>query len=101
VDETTGGGTVAPDAFEQLTRLETVEAVRDAIRSLPPPYREVVALCELQEMSYSEAAVIVQCPVGTIRSRLHRARALLVTRLAALNPSAACEKALGGIAGKR
>ena len=46
-------------------------------------YREAVVLCELQEMSYVEAAAVVQCPVGTVRSRLHRARALLTTKLAA------------------
>ena len=54
-----------------------------AIASLPASYREVVVLCELQETSYADAATIVQCPVGTVRSRLHRARALLTTKLAA------------------
>ena len=69
--------------LESLTRAETVAAVRLAIRSLPPAYREAVVLCELQEMSYEAAAGIAQCPVGTIRSRLHRAKALLVSKLAA------------------
>jgi DNA-directed RNA polymerase specialized sigma24 family protein len=45
-------------------------------------YREVIALCELQEMDYASAAEIVQCPIGTIRSRLHRARAILMRTLA-------------------
>ena len=102
VDATAGGSTTAPDALERLTRSETIEAVREAIQSLPAAYREVVALCELQEMSYVEAAAVVQCPVGTVRSRLHRARALLVTRLAALNPSAVCETTpLCEVSGKR
>jgi len=67
--------------LEQLTRAETVAVVRIAIQSLPPAYREAVALCELQEMSYEAAASIAECPVGTIRSRLHRAKALLQAKL--------------------
>jgi RNA polymerase sigma-70 factor, ECF subfamily len=70
-------------SLEQLTRRETIDAVRAAVRSLPLAYREVVVLCELQELDYAEAAGIVQCPVGTVRSRLHRARALLASKLAA------------------
>ncbi len=75
---------VAEDAnvFDDLSRAETIEAVRAAIRSLPPAYREVIVLCELQDMDYAAAAALIECPVGTLRSRLHRARALLVTRLA-------------------
>ena len=72
-----------PSVLDSLSREETVQAVRAAIASLPARYREVVVLCELQEMSYVEAAAVVQCPVGTVRSRLHRARALLTTKLAA------------------
>ena len=43
--------------------------------------REAVVLCELEEMSYEEAAQACGCPVGTIRSRLHRGRALLLAKL--------------------
>jgi RNA polymerase sigma-70 factor (ECF subfamily) len=74
-----------PTVLDSLTREETIDAVRVAIQSLPPAYREVVVLCELQEMSYAAAADVVQCPVGTVRSRLHRARSLLVMKL---SPSA-------------
>ena len=49
--------------------------------ALPAHYREVVVLCELQEMSYAEAAGALGCAVGTVRSRLHRARAMLCERL--------------------
>jgi len=62
-------------------RRERVEQVRDAILSLPPDFREAVVLCELEELSYEEAAQKSGCPVGTIRSRLHRGRALLMARL--------------------
>jgi len=48
---------------------------------LPERYREVVVLCELQELSYVEAASILGCAVGTVRSRLHRARVLLIEKL--------------------
>ena len=81
-------GIEEPTVLDSLTRAETVAAVRGAIASLPPLYREVLVLCELQEMSYADAAGIVACPVGTVRSRLHRARALLVSKLAALCPPA-------------
>src|SRR5688572_11138571 len=69
------GAVDEPSVLESLTRAETIDAVRVAIASLPPLYREVLVLCELQELSYADAAGIVSCPVGTVRSRLHRARA--------------------------
>jgi RNA polymerase sigma-70 factor (ECF subfamily) len=72
------------DVLESLTHQERLEAVRTAVQSLPPAYRDVVALCDLEEMEYATAAQIVGCPIGTVRSRLHRARALLVSKLAAL-----------------
>jgi RNA polymerase sigma-70 factor (ECF subfamily) len=69
------------DVLNDLTRRETIDAVRQAVMSLPPSYREVVVLCDLQEMDYRDAAVALDCPVGTVRSRLHRARAILMTKL--------------------
>jgi len=67
--------------LEDLTRAETIESVRKAVLSLPPKYREVVVLCELQDVSYVETAEILGCAIGTVRSRLHRARALLLEKL--------------------
>jgi len=58
------------------------ELLRQAIRALPARYREVVVLCDLESRSYEEAAAIANCAVGTVRSRLHRARALLARKLA-------------------
>jgi len=55
--------------------------VKDAVSSLPPEFREAVVLCELEELSYEEAAQLLECPIGTIRSRLHRGRALLLAKL--------------------
>ena len=77
-----------PDALAILTRAETIEAVRAAVHSLPSAYREVVVLFEFQEMDYASAAQVMQSPIGTVRSRLHRARTLLMTRLAAVQPGA-------------
>jgi RNA polymerase sigma-70 factor (ECF subfamily) len=67
--------------LEDIARSETVEQVRKAILSLPERYREVVVLCDMEEMSYAEAADIMGCAIGTVRSRLHRARAMLIEKL--------------------
>src|SRR5262245_18653700 len=67
--------------LDDLTRAETIEFVRKAVLSLPAKYREVVVLCELQDVSYVETAEILGCAIGTVRSRLHRARALLLEKL--------------------
>lgn len=69
------------DPLIELDRAERVEAVRQAILALPLHYREVVVCCNLQEMTYEQAAELIGCPVGTVRSRLNRARSLLVQRL--------------------
>jgi RNA polymerase sigma-70 factor (ECF subfamily) len=69
------------DPLLDLARAETVQSVRDAIGVLPVHYREVVVLCELHEMSYADAAQVLGCAIGTVRSRLHRARGLLVEKL--------------------
>ena len=66
---------------------ERRDHVRAAVLELPADFRETVALCLLEEMSYEEAAESLQCPVGTIRSRLHRGRALLLTKLEILRDS--------------
>jgi RNA polymerase sigma-70 factor (ECF subfamily) len=76
-----GKFSTAARAHDEFESLETVERVRQAIATLPENYREVVVLCELEEMSYEEASAHLDCPVGTIRSRLHRARALLIEKL--------------------
>src|ERR1041385_2394854 len=62
------------DPLLDLTRRENVDALWRAVMALPRRYREVVVLCDLEELDYSEAAVALGCPVGTERSRLHRAR---------------------------
>jgi RNA polymerase sigma-70 factor, ECF subfamily len=72
------------DPLRNLMRDEEIESIRQAVLGLPLHYREVVVLCELEEMSYGAAAATLGCAVGTVRSRLHRARALLKERLRGL-----------------
>jgi RNA polymerase sigma-70 factor, ECF subfamily len=79
----------AVDPLAGLLRAERIEKLRRAVQALPLPYREAVVLCDLQEMSYGDAAATLGCPVGTVRSRLHRARAMLASRLTVSAPSSA------------
>ena len=84
--ELVGSVAVAPQEapLETMARERMVGVVRQAVQSLPPAYREVVALCDLQEMDYATVAQVIQCPIGTVRSRLHRARGLLLRKLSSV-----------------
>lgn len=72
---------VDDDPLADLTHRESLDALRRAVAALPRRYREVVALCDLEEIDYADAAAALGCPIGTVRSRLHRARALLLEKL--------------------
>ena len=69
------------DPLAELTHRETIDSLRRAVLALPRRYREVVLLCDLEEVDYADAAQALGCPIGTVRSRLHRARALLLEKL--------------------
>jgi len=71
------------DLETTLTLNQRIEFLRKAVLALPPSYREVVVLCDLHEMDYMQAADVIGCAIGTIRSRLHRARALLMEKMRA------------------
>lgn len=73
---------LGPD--DEIARSEITTAFRRAMLELPLPHREIIALCDLEELPYATVAQILHCPIGTVRSRLHRARALLTIRLASL-----------------
>jgi len=79
VDETTADVVVetskGPHAF-YVSKLEC-ELVREAIQQLPVDFREVIVLREYEELSYQEIASVLGCPVGTVMSRLARARSKL------------------------
>ncbi|MFC5862849.1 RNA polymerase sigma factor [Acidicapsa dinghuensis] len=66
---------------ELLLRSEAVAAVQSAINTLPAELREVIVLCALEEMSYEQTAEAMAVPVGTVRSRLHRAKLRLARAL--------------------
>lgn len=70
------------DPFREVSSRQQRDWLRRLILALPEPYRAVVVLCEIQEQSYEEAASALRCPVGTVRSRLHRARQMLTERMA-------------------
>lgn len=74
---------VDADPLPDLMRGEDLAALRRAVLALPVKFREAVVLCDLQELSYAAAAAALGCAVGTVRSRLHRGRALLSRRLRA------------------
>jgi RNA polymerase sigma-70 factor (ECF subfamily) len=71
----------ADNPAQLALRLESAAQVRRFIRGLSSRYREVLILCDLQEVSYEEAAKVLGTRVGTVRSRLHRARQMLAERL--------------------
>jgi RNA polymerase sigma-70 factor (ECF subfamily) len=75
-------GEPAPDAG-LIAQLET-EEISAALADLPEEYREVATLYFVEELSYQEIADIVGRPIGTVRSRLHRGRKLLMQKLWAL-----------------
>ena len=88
LEEKNGNGTGAQIVLQDTStpatwaeKRERSEQVRTAVLDLPAEFREAVVLCELEEMSYEEAARMAGCPIGTIRSRLHRGRALLMAKL--------------------
>ena len=83
-EDGSGTGIILKDNFTPANWAETrqrLRRVREAVLDLPAEFREAVVLCELEEMSYEAAAQRTGCPIGTIRSRLHRGRALLLAKL--------------------
>jgi len=70
---------------EHLISQENIKTVRNAIENLDHDFRSVVVLRELEDFSYEEIAEILDVPIGTVRSRLHRARVIIRERLARHN----------------
>jgi RNA polymerase sigma-70 factor (ECF subfamily) len=80
-DAVSGGHRLDPQTLFELASERSV--VRHFIESLPPEYREALLLREVEEMSYKQIAEIADIPVGTVMSRLSRARSLLLKKLRA------------------
>jgi RNA polymerase sigma-70 factor, ECF subfamily len=78
-----GPGTYPESAIDHetpemnLLRLADRAALHSAMEKLPPPLLEVVLLCDVEEMKYKEIATILEVPIGTVMSRIARARAHL------------------------
>jgi len=72
---------IEADPADGIARGQELAALRAALVALPVVYREAVVLCDLQELSYQDAAEAAGCALGTIRSRLHRGRGLLAEAL--------------------
>jgi RNA polymerase sigma-70 factor (ECF subfamily) len=69
------------DLQQQLYGNLLGDEVTKALQSLPDDFRTVVILCDIEGLTYEEIAEFVECPIGTVRSRLHRGRKLLQARL--------------------
>lgn len=65
------------DPMDSLIRDEEDKKVQDALASLPPHYRSAVALYDIEGYAYDEIARILNCPIGTVCSRIHQGRVLL------------------------
>ena len=72
---------IEDDPADGIARRQTSTALWKAVLSLPEHYREVVVLCDLQELTYAQAAEALGCAIGTVRSRLHRAHDMLGKKL--------------------
>jgi RNA polymerase sigma-70 factor (ECF subfamily) len=76
------------DPEARVIQQQAVERVRQALELLPPDFREVIVLRELEGLSYKEIATIVDIPIGTVMSRLARARERLIPLLQSTDASA-------------
>ena len=85
---------VTTDPIGNLTRERHEAELTRALLALPARYREVIVLCDLQELSYEAAASALGCAIGTIRSRLHRGRARLARALSDLKSDVICQDVL-------
>jgi RNA polymerase sigma-70 factor (ECF subfamily) len=75
------GDEAAPNPEQELIALEDGERLRQAIARLPPPFLETLVMRDINGLSYREIAEATETPVGTVMSRLARARAMLAKTL--------------------
>ena len=81
-EELHGQASEALNPEKLVLRRADVQMLREAVEALPVPFREVIVLRELEGLSYQEIAAVAGIPVGTVMSRLARARGRLQQRLA-------------------
>jgi RNA polymerase sigma-70 factor (ECF subfamily) len=89
LDDDTEIASNAPTPESALLQLENSQAVIDALATLPVGYREMILLIDIEELSYKDAAQVLNVPIGTVMSRLSRARNLLRQALTAKPPERA------------
>lgn len=70
-----------PAAAAPTAGVPTAAELEWALRSLPEPFRAAIIMVDVEGLTYEEAAEALACPVGTLRSRLHRARAMMLAQL--------------------
>jgi RNA polymerase sigma-70 factor (ECF subfamily) len=75
--ETLDTPTADPTPEDTLIRLDNQAALHTALEQLPPPLREALLLCDVEEIKYKDIAVILDVPIGTVMSRISRARRIL------------------------
>lgn len=75
-------GEADPDPVQRLFDKIDTQLVLDALDALPPEFAEATTLALIDDMTYQEIAEVLDCPIGTVRSRIHRGRALLQRALA-------------------
>jgi RNA polymerase sigma factor (sigma-70 family) len=66
-----------PTPEDNLIRLDNQAALHHALEQLPPPLREVLLLCDVEEIKYKDIAIVLDIPLGTVMSRISRARQTL------------------------
>ena len=76
-----GGSPTFPDPETVFMEGAVDAEIEQALQSLPPEYRMVLIMAVVEEMSYKEIAAALSCPIGTVMSRLHRARRLMQSKL--------------------
>jgi RNA polymerase sigma-70 factor (ECF subfamily) len=81
VDDPVEPSTAGSELFDALSKEQDLRDLRIAVLNLPPNYREVIVLCDIEGMDYAQTASHLDCPVGTVRSRLHRARGILSAKM--------------------
>jgi len=72
---------VEPEGEAKLLMEQRVSRLHAALARVPLEYREVLVFCDLQEWSYAATAAVLECPIGTVRSRIFRAREAIAENL--------------------
>ena len=75
------GSTNSNDLQKQMYSNMLSDEVTSALQSLPEDFRTVVILCDIEQLTYEEISDFLNCPIGTVRSRLHRGRKMLQEKL--------------------